>query len=124
MGMSVRVWQCVAGFSGFIALSMGAIAAHAFTMFNLMALVEKGSLYQMIHTLAILWLIGREGCFNMAARWLFLLGIVLFSGSLYLKAFYYYADISYSTPAGGICLMLGWAALAMGPRFGKKPAGA
>jgi len=118
--MSARMWQCVAGLSGFIAISMGAIAAHVFTMFQLMALLEKGSLYQMIHTLAILWLIGREGCFHAVARWLFLLGILLFSGSLYLKAFYYFADIRYSTPAGGLCLLAGWVALALGPRFGKK----
>lgn len=110
----------MAGLSGFMALSMGAIAAHAFSMIQLIALVEKGSLYQLLHTLALLWLIGREGAFNAIARWLFVFGMLLFCGSLYVKAFNYFADISLTTPAGGILLMLGWVSLALGARLGKK----
>lgn len=114
--MSVRGWQCVAGLSGFVAVSMGAVAAHAFTMLQLMALLEKASLYQFIHTLALLWLVGKEGWAHRISRWCFLFGILLFCGSLYGKAFYWPLQIQHSTPTGGCFLIAGWLFLAYGKR--------
>jgi len=44
-----------------------------------------------------------------AAGWLFVAGIVLFSGSLYALSLT--GKRSWVTPIGGVCLVLGWAAL-------------
>lgn len=104
-----------------MALGLGVGAAHYFTMIQLLALVEKGSLYQLIHTLALLWLIGRSGRANALARWFFFLGIALFSGSFYAKALYWPLDISIIAPLGGFFLALGWAFLALGGGLGRKP---
>ena len=64
-----RQWGIVAGLSGFIAIVMGALGAHAVADAHLAALVETASLYQLIHALALLWLSGQPGKFLRAARW-------------------------------------------------------
>jgi uncharacterized membrane protein YgdD (TMEM256/DUF423 family) len=45
------------------------------------------------------------------AGWLFVAGIVLFSGSLYALAFGAPRGIGFLTPLGGLALILGWLAL-------------
>ena len=47
-----------------------------------------------------------------AAAWLFLAGIVLFSGSLYFMGLAQSYALVLLTPAGGILLLAGWATLA------------
>jgi uncharacterized membrane protein YgdD (TMEM256/DUF423 family) len=49
---------------------------------------------------------------NLAA-WLFTLGIVLFSGSLYFMVLTGSNALALITPLGGLSLLGGWAALAM-----------
>ena len=74
MQLIARKWGIVAGLSGFIAIVMGALGAHAVADAHLAALVETASLYQLIHALAMLWLSGQHGKYLPAARWLFLIG--------------------------------------------------
>ena len=40
--------------------------------------------------------------------WAFVLGTILFSGNLYLRAFTGSTALSFVTPIGGITLMVGW----------------
>jgi uncharacterized membrane protein YgdD (TMEM256/DUF423 family) len=47
-----------------------------------------------------------------AAGWLFVAGIVVFSGSLYLLALTGERWLGAITPLGGACFILGWLALA------------
>jgi len=77
MQLIARKWGIVAGLSGFIAIVMGALGAHAVADAHLAAQVETASLYQLIHALAMLWLSGQYGKYLPAARWLFLIGTVL-----------------------------------------------
>ena len=49
---------------------------------------------------------------NLAA-WLFTIGIVLFSGSLYFMVLTGSNALALITPLGGLSLLAGWAALAM-----------
>jgi uncharacterized membrane protein YgdD (TMEM256/DUF423 family) len=49
-----------------------------------------------------------------AAGWLFLAGIAVFSGSLYLMTLTGARWLGAITPIGGVALILGWAALAIG----------
>jgi uncharacterized membrane protein YgdD (TMEM256/DUF423 family) len=48
-----------------------------------------------------------------AAGWLFTAGIVVFSGSLYALALSGVRVLGAITPIGGVCLLAGWAALAV-----------
>jgi uncharacterized membrane protein YgdD (TMEM256/DUF423 family) len=49
-----------------------------------------------------------------AAAWLFVAGIVLFSGSLYGLALTGEKALAYATPIGGVAFLIGWGCLAVG----------
>jgi len=48
------------------------------------------------------------------AGWLLLCGTALFSGSLYILVAAGLPFVAWITPLGGICLILGWTAFAVG----------
>lgn len=111
-----RPWIVVAALNGLSAVALGAYAAHGLAAEPYaQALAERAALYQMVHALAILVadrLASERRSFAHAACALFTLGIVAFSGSLYLKALGGTPPFSLATPFGGIAFMLGWLALA------------
>ena len=78
---------------------------------------QTGAEYQMAHSLALL-AVGlladrrKSACINLAGT-SFLLGIVLFSGSLYLLTITGVTKWGMVTPIGGVCFLIGWAALAI-----------
>ena len=76
--------------------------------------------YHLIHALGLLavaWAAGRwPGAWVTAAGWLFVAGIVLFSGSLYLVAITGPRWLGAITPVGGTCFILGWVLLGGCPR--------
>ena len=73
--------------------------------------------YQLTHSLALLavGLLARDGSRRSLtiAGWAFLLGIVLFSGSLYLLAVTGVRSLGAITPFGGLSFLIGWASLAV-----------
>jgi uncharacterized membrane protein YgdD (TMEM256/DUF423 family) len=113
MQLDERRWGVVAGLSGFVAIVMGAVGAHAVADAHVAALVETASLYELIHAVAILWLCGARGKYVPAARWLFLIGTVLFCGTLYLKAIAGWETVVRLAPVGGVSFMLGWLLIAL-----------
>ncbi len=112
-------WGVVAGLSGFIAVVMGAVGAHAVADAHVAALVETASLYELIHAVAILWLSGARGKYVPAARWLLLIGTLLFCGTLYLKAIAGWETAARLAPFGGVSFMLGWLVIALENYSGK-----
>lgn len=72
--------------------------------------------YQMYHALALLavaWVVSRSATPPaVAAGWLFLVGILVFSGSLYLLTLTGVRWLGAITPIGGLSLLAGWGALA------------
>ena len=82
----------------------------------MLAVFETGVRYHMYHALALVataLVMGRSsGRLIVAAGWLFTVGIVLFSGSLYLLAFTGVTVLGAITPVGGVAFLLGWACLA------------
>jgi uncharacterized membrane protein YgdD (TMEM256/DUF423 family) len=108
-----RNWGTVAGLSGFIAIVMGAVGAHAVADAHVAALVETASLYELIHAVALLWLCNARGKYVPAARWLFLIGTGLFCGTLYLKAMTGWNAVVGLAPFGGVSFMLGWLVIAL-----------
>lgn len=108
----------VTGLSGMTAVAMGAFAAHGLKAVldsEHLALIQTAAQYQLWHTLALglsaLWPQGARRALCIA-RWGFGLGILLFSGSLYLLGLTNW-PLGIVTPLGGCLLLVGWAALAI-----------
>ena len=105
-------------FAALVGVAMGAFGAHALKE----RLVEAGTLevwktavdYQFWHALALLIceIIRFEGRAKDAAGAFFVVGILLFSGSLYWLALDGPRWLGPITPLGGLSFMLGWCALA------------
>jgi len=115
----MRAWFAVAALNGFIAVAAGAFAAHALQSrldTHGLQVFETGARYQMYHALAIglAAFVMREQATAPAqiAAALFLVGIVLFSGSLYLLALTGTLAFGIVTPFGGVAFLLGWLSLA------------
>ena len=98
---------------------LGAFGAHGLRARlapEILAVYETAVHYHLIHALGLLavaWAAGRwPGAWVTAAGWLFVAGIVLFSGSLYLVAITGPRWLGAITPVGGTCFILGWVLLA------------
>ncbi len=117
----MRLWLCMAAANGFIAVAMGAFAAHGLegeAWQNARGWVEAGAHYQMFHALALLAVAVLSGRATAAARrwlavagWSFLAGIVLFSGGLFVMALAGVTGLGAVVPVGGLSFLAGWAAL-------------
>jgi uncharacterized membrane protein YgdD (TMEM256/DUF423 family) len=109
-----RFWLSAAAANGLIAVATGAFAAHGLKdrlTPEALGWIKTASDYEMWHGLALLAiaLLGRGAL--RAAALAFLIGIVLFSGSLYLLALTGWRGFAWVTPFGGVALLLGWALL-------------
>jgi uncharacterized membrane protein YgdD (TMEM256/DUF423 family) len=114
-----RLWLGAGAINGFIAVAMGAFAAHGLKdrlAPEALDWVHTGSAYELWHALALIGvaLLASRGSGKALgfAGWSFLVGCVLFSGSLYLLALSGWRDFAFVTPLGGIAFLAGWAALA------------
>jgi uncharacterized membrane protein YgdD (TMEM256/DUF423 family) len=121
---------------GFVAVAAGAFGAHALKdrlPADLLAIFETGARYQLAHAVALLFaalLAARGGTAGGRARvagWLFVAGIVVFSGSLYALAWSGVRAWGAVTPIGGVAFLAGWAVLAWAVARGEdgpsKPPG-
>lgn len=111
-------WLAVGALTGAIGVLLGAFGAHALksrVSEHLLAVFEVGVRYQMYHALALLavaWAAERyPGSWTTLSGWLFLAGIVIFSGSLYLMTFTGARWLGAITPIGGLCFIVGWLSL-------------
>ncbi len=113
MSRSNDGWLAIAATIGGCAIALGAVGAHGIGDPASQLLAEKSSYFQLIHALLLAFLASRHGNMFTVARCLCLVGIILFCGSLYAKAFMLTAEATLA-PIGGICLMLAWLTLAIG----------
>jgi uncharacterized membrane protein YgdD (TMEM256/DUF423 family) len=89
----------------------GTLDSHGLEVF------ETAARYQMYHAPALLVvgllaMSGRGGTALSIAGWSFLLGVLIFSGTLYTLAFTGIRWLGAITPIGGLALIVGWFALA------------
>ena len=120
MMRAMRIWLFVAGFVGALAVLCGAFAAHGLSARldeNARAVFETGARYHMYHALAMglaaFAMRGEAEARARAAVILFLIGILLFSGSLYLLALTGMNALGFVTPIGGLAFIAGWIFLAL-----------
>lgn len=107
--------------SGGLAVALGAFGAHALKARltpDLSTTFETGVRYQMYHALAMLVValamsrVTSSGLLDVAG-WLFVIGTLLFSGSLYLLCFTNKRWLGAITPFGGLAFIAGWVCLAL-----------
>jgi uncharacterized membrane protein YgdD (TMEM256/DUF423 family) len=117
--MIERTFFALGALSGLAGVALGAFAAHGLKARlapEMLAAFETGVRYQMYHALALLgvaWACTKwPGVPAVAAGWLFVAGIVLFSGSLYALALGAPRWLGPVTPIGGLAFLAGWACLA------------
>ena len=114
-----RIFWLMASVLGFLGVGIGAFGAHGLkarlSEANL-AIFQTGVQYHFIHALALL---ATALCLARAphagllwAGWLFVVGILVFSGSLYALAITDVRVLGAVTPLGGLAFLAGWACLA------------
>jgi uncharacterized membrane protein YgdD (TMEM256/DUF423 family) len=114
-----RLFLALGALSALVSVAAGAFGAHALRSRlapDLLAVFETGARYEMYHALglvAVAWTAQRwPGGATTGAGWLFVLGTVLFSGSLYALALSGVRAFGAVTPLGGLAFLAGWALLA------------
>jgi uncharacterized membrane protein YgdD (TMEM256/DUF423 family) len=120
--MRATTWIVIGGVMGGLGVTAGAFGAHglkghpSFSPDDL-ATFEIAVRYQMYHALALalVGLLGmRENSRLLnAAGWCFLVGIVVFSGLLYVLVLTGVKLLGAIVPIGGVAMIVGWLALAV-----------
>ena len=116
-----RFFVIAGALSAFIAVSMGAFGAHGLSRKlspENLDIFEIGARYQMYHAIAMV-VVGvsmeRWSRDELAVGgWCFLIGSVIFSGSLYALSLSGVRWLGAITPIGGVAFLLGWLSLAWG----------
>lgn len=118
-GIARRLFVTGALFA-FLGVAAGAFGAHwlrSIVPADLLTVFETGARYQMYHAfgliLAALTFARWPSSFAVAAGRLFIVGILLFSGSLYLMALTGVRWLGAITPLGGVAFLAGWSCLAL-----------
>lgn len=121
--MNGIVWLRLGAILGFLAVAAGAFGAHGLEGKlepRALAQYETAAKYQMYHALALLVVgllaisVRTPNASLQVAGWAFLLGMILFSGSLYAYALSGLRWLGMITPFGGLAFLIGWLALAVG----------
>ncbi len=116
--MTSTVCLRIAAVSGFLVVALGAFGAHGLkemlTANGTLDIWEKAVLYHMFHTLAILLLASRPTV-NTGAAVCFLIGMIIFCGSLYGLAITNIRWLGAITPLGGLGFLIGWGWLLVRP---------
>jgi uncharacterized membrane protein YgdD (TMEM256/DUF423 family) len=116
-----RVFLFLGAILGFLGVAGGAFGGHLLKerlLPEFLNIFEIGVRYQMYHALALLalaWAFSRFGNgFLLTAGWLFLIGTLVFSGSLYALSLTGVKAWGAVTPLGGLALLAGWILFAAG----------
>jgi uncharacterized membrane protein YgdD (TMEM256/DUF423 family) len=108
-----------------LGVAFGAFGSHSFRQrgsVNSATIFEIGVRYQLLHALAVLFAAVAQAQlpdspWPVAAGWLFVSGVVLFSGSLYLLVASGRRVLGKIAPAGGLAFIAGWICLALAFAF-------
>ncbi len=117
-----RVFLAIAAIFGGLSVATGAFGAHALKerlSERSLEIFETAAQYQMYHALALLLvalLLTQEDFpqpILVASGWTFIIGILVFSGSLYALSLTGIKVLGAITPLGGAAFIAGWGALAI-----------
>lgn len=115
-----RLFFIMGAISALIGVAAGAFGAHSLRGrldADMLTIFEVGVRYQLYHALALLavaWAQTRwPGSLAVASGWLFVIGTLLFSGSLYLLSLTGIRWFGAITPLGGLAFLGGWLCLVL-----------
>lgn len=121
----MKNWFILAAISAALAVILGALGAHALKAFLTeaqLASFETAVRYQMYHSLAVMItvIISRQYSVSLKVTlWMFAIGTLLFSGSIYLLSTIHLHGmeglrmLGPVTPFGGVLLITGWISMAV-----------
>ena len=123
-----RKWIAIGSVLGGLAVALGAFGAHSLRDVltpSALETFETGVRYQFYHAVAIILaglVLGRDPSAKLAnaAGWLFMIGVAIFSGSLYLLTITGMRWLGAITPIGGVAFIVGWACLGLAAWRGKR----
>ena len=114
--LMLKTGLLLGSFFALLTIVLGAFGAHALKdQLNEYGktIYEKAVLYQMFHSLGILFVAILNQYIDsvnfVSSIWLFSIGILLFSGSLYILAITQIKWLGAITPIGGVLFIFGWA---------------
>ena len=114
-------WVLICGLLGATGVALGAVASHALSDPQAALAVERASNYQLLHTIAILVLLGFERPTMQMVRIMMLAGIIGFSGAIYAKYLLGIVALGALAPFGGSLLILSWLVVAASWFWAKPP---
>ncbi|MRG86255.1 DUF423 domain-containing protein [Salinibacillus xinjiangensis] len=110
----MKLFIILGAINGFLAVALGAFGAHGLEgklSAKMLATWDKAVTYQMFHTVA-LFITGilalKLNQSLTGAGWFFFIGILLFSGSLYIYSTTAIKTFAMITPLGGVAFLIGW----------------
>jgi uncharacterized membrane protein YgdD (TMEM256/DUF423 family) len=117
--MNVQLARKLTAVLGFLGVLLGAFGAHALRpaleAAGTMPIWQTAVLYHLLHAVALLALTGQVALSRLTF-WCFFLGVVVFSGSLYLLSLTRISLLGAITPLGGFGMLLGWLSLLFSKR--------
>jgi uncharacterized membrane protein YgdD (TMEM256/DUF423 family) len=112
-------WLLIAALMGLVGVALDAVGTHALADASAedRTAFATAARYQLLHALALFgvaWLASRKAGARLVwmAGSTFTVGVILFCGSIYLNVLAGIQDLE-AAPVGGVCLMVGWALIAL-----------
>ena len=104
----------IAAAAGFLGVVLGAFGAHGLKSLlaqnGTAAIWETAVFYHFIHAV-MMFIVADRKPFSALVWWSFFIGVIIFSGSLYLLAVTNVLWLGAITPFGGLAFLLGWGRL-------------
>ncbi|CRK82581.1 DUF423 domain-containing protein [Neobacillus massiliamazoniensis] len=118
----MKTFIIIGAINAFLAVALGAFGAHGLANKlepKYLEIWKTGVNYQMFHALgmlAVATILGQYAACSIFrwSGWLMLIGVILFSGSLYVLSLTKISIIGAITPIGGVCFLAAWLLLVIG----------
>ncbi len=125
--MHARTTLMIAAIAGFLAVALGAFGAHGLKNLvsaDMLKVYQTGVQYHLVHATVLLGLgvwqaVNRQAAVAIwlsRASWLMIIGLLLFSGSLYLLTMTGIRPLGIITPFGGTSWLAGWVCVLLAAR--------
>lgn len=118
----MKAFIIIGAINAFLAVALGAFGAHGLKDKlepKYLEIWQTGVTYQMFHAIGILvvgLLLSKVAASTQFtwSGWLMLIGIIFFSGSLYLLSLTKVGVLGAITPIGGVCFLAAWILIIIG----------
>jgi uncharacterized membrane protein YgdD (TMEM256/DUF423 family) len=109
-----KTWIIICGLLGFAGVALGAFGAHGLKDIlspEMLEIYKTGIFYHLLHTVVLIAIVFSFKTAIPKSAFFFLLGVILFSFSLYLYAYSQVKIFAIITPFGGVSFLIGWVLL-------------